>query len=52
MLSMFGSAFDDVATYTARQPDDAYLAGREPCDARARWQELHPAYQELAAKLP
>jgi ribosomal protein S18 acetylase RimI-like enzyme len=27
MLSMFGSAFDDVATYTARQPDDAYLAG-------------------------
>ncbi len=29
----------------------AYLAGRERCDARARWQELHPAYQELAAKL-
>ncbi len=27
----------------------AYLAGREPCDARARWQELHPAYQQLAA---
>lgn len=23
----------------------AYLAGGEPCDARARWQELHPAYQ-------
>lgn len=29
----------------------AYLAGGEPCDARARWQELHPAYQQLAAGL-
>ena len=29
----------------------AYLAGRERCDARVRWQELHPGYQELAAKL-
>ena len=29
----------------------AYLAGRERCDARARWQELHPAYQQLAADL-
>lgn len=27
MLAMFGMAFDDVGTYTARQPDDAYLAG-------------------------
>jgi aminoglycoside 3-N-acetyltransferase I len=26
MLAMFGTAFDDVPTYTARQPDDAYLA--------------------------
>ena len=26
----------------------AYLAGRERCDARARWHELHPAYQQLA----
>jgi aminoglycoside 3-N-acetyltransferase I len=25
MLSMFGKAFDDVPTFTARQPDDAYL---------------------------
>jgi aminoglycoside 3-N-acetyltransferase I len=33
MLSMFGSAFDDVATYTARQPDDAYLAHRLSSDA-------------------
>jgi uncharacterized protein YndB with AHSA1/START domain len=29
----------------------SYLAGGERCDARARWQELQPAYQELAAKL-
>ena len=27
MLSMFGTAFADVATYTARQPDDDYLEG-------------------------
>jgi aminoglycoside 3-N-acetyltransferase I len=26
MLTMFGSAFGEDATYTARQPDDAYLA--------------------------
>jgi len=26
MLSMFGAAFGEVATYSARQPDDAYLA--------------------------
>ena len=25
MLTMFGRAFDDVATYTAAQPGDAYL---------------------------
>ena len=29
----------------------AYLAGGERCDPRARWQELHPAYQQLAADL-
>ena len=29
----------------------AFLAGRERCDARKRWQELHPAYQQLAAHL-
>ena len=27
----------------------AYLAGRGRCDADARWAQLHPAYQELAA---
>jgi GNAT superfamily N-acetyltransferase len=26
MLRMFGRAFEDVPTYTAAQPDDAYLA--------------------------
>jgi uncharacterized protein YndB with AHSA1/START domain len=26
----------------------AYLAGRERCDARARWQELHQAYERQA----
>jgi hypothetical protein len=28
----------------------AHLAGRERCDADARFDELFPAYQELAAK--
>lgn len=27
MLRMFGTAFEDVPTYTDRQPDDAYLSG-------------------------
>src|SRR5205823_12606479 len=27
----------------------AHLAGRERCDADARWNELMPAYQHLAA---
>lgn len=29
----------------------AYLAGGEPCDARARWAELLPAYQQQASDL-
>jgi uncharacterized protein YndB with AHSA1/START domain len=29
----------------------AHLAGRERCDATARFEELFPAYKELAAKL-
>jgi uncharacterized protein YndB with AHSA1/START domain len=28
----------------------AYFAGRERCDAEARWGELHPAYEDLAAE--
>jgi len=29
----------------------AYLAGRERCDAEARWAELNPAYEDLAANV-
>jgi hypothetical protein len=29
----------------------AHLAGRERCDAEARWAELLPAYQDLAANV-
>jgi uncharacterized protein YndB with AHSA1/START domain len=29
----------------------AYLAGRERCDADARWNELLPAYEDLAANV-
>jgi uncharacterized protein YndB with AHSA1/START domain len=29
----------------------AHLAGRERCDAEVRWNELLPAYQELAANV-
>jgi uncharacterized protein YndB with AHSA1/START domain len=29
----------------------AHLAGRERCDADARWDELQPAYDELAARV-
>jgi uncharacterized protein YndB with AHSA1/START domain len=29
----------------------AYIAGRERCDAQARWAELIPAYQDLAANI-
>lgn len=32
MLAMFGDAFDDRDTYTASQPDDAYLARLLACD--------------------
>ena len=29
----------------------AHLAGRERCDADARWDELQPAYEDLAARI-
>jgi uncharacterized protein YndB with AHSA1/START domain len=29
----------------------AHIAGRERCDADARWDELQPAYEELAASV-
>jgi uncharacterized protein YndB with AHSA1/START domain len=51
-----GVPLEDIAAYGAGDQvhvEDlaAYLAGGEPCDARARWQELFPAYQEQAAAL-
>lgn len=51
-----GVPLDQVAAYGAGDQvhvEDlaAYLAGRDRCDARARWQELYPAYEELAAGL-
>jgi hypothetical protein len=29
----------------------AHIAGRERCDAAARWEELQPSYEALASKL-
>jgi uncharacterized protein YndB with AHSA1/START domain len=51
-----GVPLDQIAAYGAGDQihvEDlaAYLAGRERCDARTRWQELQPAYQQLAADL-
>ena len=51
-----GVPLEDIAAYGAGDQvhvEDlaAYLAGGEPCDARARWQELFPAYQDQAAAL-
>ena len=49
-----GMPLDQLAAYGAGiqvHVEDlaAYLAGRERCEADARWAELLPAYQELAA---
>jgi len=49
-----GMPLDQLAAYGAGiqvHVEDlaAYLAGRERCDADARWAELLPAYQDLAA---
>ena len=48
-----GVPVDQIAAYGAGDQihvEDlaAYLAGGERCDARARWQELHAAYQQVA----
>jgi hypothetical protein len=47
---------DQIAVYRAGvqvHVEDlaAHLAGRERCDADARWDELMPAYQDLAANV-
>ena len=49
-----GMPLDQLAAYGAGvqvHAEDlaAHLAGRERCDAGARWHELIPAYQDLAA---
>ena len=51
-----GLRLDQIAAYGAGNQIHvehlaAYLAGAELCDARSRWSELHPAYQEMAAGL-
>ena len=51
-----GMPLDQLAAYGAGiqvHVEDlaAYLAGRERCDADARWNELLPAYQVLAANV-
>lgn len=51
-----GMPLDQIAAYGGGDQihvEDlaAYLAGGERCDARARWQELQPAYERLAAEL-
>ncbi len=49
-----GMPLDQLAAYGAGvqlHVEDlaAYLAGRERCDADARWNELLPAYRDLEA---
>ena len=51
-----GMPVDQLAAYGAGvqiHVEDlaAYLAGRERVDAKARWDELIPAYQDLAANI-
>jgi uncharacterized protein YndB with AHSA1/START domain len=51
-----GMPLDHLAAYGAGiqvHVEDlaAHLAGRERCDADARWNELLPAYQDLAANV-
>ena len=52
-----GMPLDQVAAYGAGDQihiEDlaAYLAGRDRCEPRRRWRELHPGYQRLAAAIP
>ncbi len=51
-----GVPVDNLAAYGAGNQihiEDlaAYLAGRERCDARSRWQELQPSYEQIAADI-
>jgi len=54
VLEERGMPLDQLAAYGAGiqvHVEDlaAHIAGRERCDAEARWNELLPAYQDLAA---
>ncbi len=51
-----GLPLEQIAAYAAGDQihvEDlaGYLAGRDRCEPRARWQELHPSYRRLAADL-
>ena len=56
VIEIQGMPLDRIAFYGAGWQIHAenlatYLAGREPGDAEARWDELVPPYQELAARI-
>ena len=56
VLEERGMPLDHLAAYGAGiqvHVEDlaAHIAGRERCDADARWEELHPSYEALASKL-
>ena len=56
VIEVRGMPLDAIAFYGAgwqihAENLAAYLAGRERGDTGARWQELVPAYQDLAAKI-
>ena len=56
VLEERGMPLDQLAAYGAGvqvHVEDlaAHLAGRERCDAGARWDELQPAYEDLAANV-
>ena len=56
ILEERGMPLDQLAAYGAGiqvHVEDlaAYIAGRERCEAGARWAELLPAYQDLAASV-
>jgi uncharacterized protein YndB with AHSA1/START domain len=56
VLEERGMPLDHLAAYGAGiqvHVEDlaAHIAGRERCDAGARWSELQPAYQDLAANV-
>jgi uncharacterized protein YndB with AHSA1/START domain len=56
VIEVQGMPVDKIAFYGAgwqihAENLAAYLAGREPGDVEARWEELVPPYQDLAAKV-